>query len=63
MKNIMLIVITLLITFVSFSACEKKENKEEGAIYTCPMHPEIKKSEPGSCPICKMDLVKMESKE
>lgn len=27
-------------------------------IYTCPMHPEIARSEPGRCPICKMDLVK-----
>lgn len=27
------------------------------AIYTCPMHPEIKRDKPGSCPICGMDLV------
>lgn len=26
-------------------------------IYTCPMHPEIKKDKPGSCPICGMTLV------
>lgn len=25
--------------------------------YTCPMHPEIIREEPGQCPICKMDLV------
>lgn len=25
--------------------------------YTCPMHAEIKQSEPGSCPICGMILV------
>lgn len=25
--------------------------------YTCPMHPEIIRSEPGACPICGMDLV------
>ena len=25
--------------------------------YTCPMHPEVLKNEPGSCPICKMKLV------
>ena len=24
--------------------------------FTCPMHPEIVRSEPGSCPICGMDL-------
>jgi Cu+-exporting ATPase len=28
----------------------------EGAIYTCPMHPEIRRSGPGSCPICGMAL-------
>ena len=28
----------------------------EGAIYTCPMHPEIRQAAPGSCPICGMAL-------
>lgn len=27
-----------------------------GAIYTCPMHPEIRRPGPGSCPICGMAL-------
>jgi len=27
-----------------------------GAIYTCPMHPEIQQSQPGSCPKCGMAL-------
>ncbi|MFZ1991361.1 MAG: heavy metal translocating P-type ATPase [Alphaproteobacteria bacterium] len=27
-----------------------------GAIYTCPMHPEIRQTGPGSCPICGMAL-------
>jgi Cu+-exporting ATPase len=27
-----------------------------GTIYTCPMHPEVQKSEPGDCPICGMPL-------
>ncbi len=26
-------------------------------IYTCPMHPEIKRDKPGDCPICGMNLV------
>jgi Cu2+-exporting ATPase len=29
--------------------------------YTCPMHPEIIRDEPGSCPICGMDLVSLEA--
>jgi Cu+-exporting ATPase len=28
----------------------------EGAIYTCPMHPEIRRIGPGACPICGMAL-------
>jgi Cu+-exporting ATPase len=32
------------------------ENVPEGAIYTCPMHPEIRQQGPGNCPICGMAL-------
>ncbi|GGJ56197.1 copper-translocating P-type ATPase [Sphingopyxis bauzanensis] len=39
---------------------EKREptaaNPSEGAIWTCPMHPEIQRPGPGSCPICGMAL-------
>ena len=28
--------------------------------YTCPMHPQIIQDKPGTCPICGMDLVKMD---
>ena len=31
----------------------------DGAIWTCPMHPEIQQSGPGSCPICGMALEPM----
>src|SRR4030042_4885698 len=34
----------------------KKEEGEEPAIYTCPMHPEIRQPAPGSCPKCGMAL-------
>src|SRR6186713_3158666 len=27
-----------------------------GTIYTCPMHPQIRRTQPGSCPICGMAL-------
>lgn len=33
-----------------------KKNLSSDAIYTCPMHPEIKQKGPGSCPICGMAL-------
>ncbi|MEQ9038851.1 MAG: copper-translocating P-type ATPase [Silicimonas sp.] len=28
----------------------------DGAVYTCPMHPTVRQTEPGSCPICGMGL-------
>ena len=35
---------------------EMVEAVPEGAIYTCPMHPEIEQVGPGACPICGMAL-------
>ncbi len=31
--------------------------EKEGVIYTCPMHPEVRRTEPGKCPGCGMDLI------
>src|SRR3984893_5385275 len=48
--------------FVADPACFLGEKPKppapapEGAIYTCPMHPEIRQAGPGSCPICGMAL-------
>lgn len=38
------------------SAGESKSSKKEVS-YTCPMHPQVVKPEPGNCPICGMKLV------
>jgi Cu+-exporting ATPase len=35
---------------------EVKSAHAHGAIYTCPMHPQIRQAGPGSCPICGMAL-------
>jgi Cu+-exporting ATPase len=37
-------------------AAEPAPPAKPGAIYTCPMHPEIRQVGPGSCPICGMAL-------
>nr|WP_311274755.1 heavy metal translocating P-type ATPase [Methylobacterium sp. WCS2018Hpa-22] len=37
-------------------AVAKAETAPEGAVYTCPMHPQIRQVGPGSCPICGMAL-------
>ena len=43
---------------------EKRMTAEGKVYYTCPMHPQVKQGEPGSCPICGMKLAKrMEAPE
>lgn len=57
----------LLVLVLAAAACRQKNAGHEGhaaeekAVYTCPMHPEILRDAPGSCPVCNMDLVKKES--
>jgi Cu(I)/Ag(I) efflux system membrane fusion protein len=34
--------------------------KHTDPLYRCPMHPDVVRKEPGACPICGMDLVKVE---
>ncbi len=35
--------------------------QKSGQQYTCPMHPEIIRDEPGACPICGMDLIPLKA--
>lgn len=44
------------------TTAEKKAEKK-GAIYQCPMHPHIISGQPGTCPICHMDLQKVEEQQ
>ncbi|MFN2439934.1 MAG: heavy metal-binding domain-containing protein, partial [Chitinophagaceae bacterium] len=37
---------------------KKSTTQTSKVIYTCPMHPEVQRSKPGSCPKCGMDLEK-----
>ena len=37
-------------------AAQAPEAPPAGAIYTCPMHPEIRRDHPGNCPKCGMTL-------
>ncbi len=41
----------------------KAEQKNDGVVYTCPMHPEIKQDRPGMCPECGMQLVPAKKKK
>lgn len=40
---------------------DRKTEHQNDQDWTCSMHPQIRKSEPGECPICKMDLVPVKS--
>lgn len=51
---------SLLLIFLA--ACQQKSEKvaqktNTEQMYTCSMHPQIVENHPGTCPICKMDLV------
>lgn len=41
-------------------AASPKPAPSEATVYTCPMHPAIRESKPGTCPKCGMDLVPAE---
>ena len=70
MKRLFITVVVLCIGFVSLAQHDghnlpHKKNKTNAArtvtpkvIYSCPMHPEVQRSKPGSCPKCGMALEK-----
>lgn len=51
--------ICLIIGLLLYGCNSDKNASSDGQqhSYTCPMHPQIIKEAPGTCPICKMDLV------
>lgn len=42
---------------------EAHTDEEGDIVYTCAMHPQIRQSEPGNCPICGMELIPVSSSE
>jgi Cu(I)/Ag(I) efflux system membrane fusion protein len=55
----------LLLAFISCNDHKDQHDRHKEAVttelYTCLMHPEIVREQPGKCPICGMDLVKKEA--
>src|SRR6476469_3524387 len=50
-------IILIILIGLALSSCKDKKADAASSQYTCPMHPEVLKEEPGTCPICNMDLV------
>lgn len=58
----------LLLGSLAFGCTEKPQEKvsesqseeKKEVYYTCPMHPQVKEHEPGKCPICHMNLSRVE---
>nr|WP_321409248.1 heavy metal-binding domain-containing protein [uncultured Carboxylicivirga sp.] len=64
--SLVITLITMSLIGISCNNASKKSNNEtqkemEHIVYTCPMHPEVEKSEPGKCPTCGMNLVKKDA--
>lgn len=57
--------VSILLLLVLFS-CKNKNKvamQEPDVFYTCSMHPQIMQNTPGDCPICGMELIKVEKKK
>lgn len=70
-KNIIYVVVALLggliLGYFLFNGEKETHNHEESTavamedVWTCSMHPQVRQPEPGSCPICGMDLILAEN--
>ncbi|MGO4817490.1 efflux RND transporter periplasmic adaptor subunit [Flavobacterium sp. W22_SRS_FP1] len=67
LKYSLLAIAVLTVGFTIYYFVEKSNNQtahlHQEDVYTCPMHPQIIRNEPGSCPICGMNLVKKVSEK
>ncbi len=54
----------IVLSMMMMVGCKNPQvpSRLEEAEYTCPMHPQIIRHQPGNCPICGMALVKKETK-
>ncbi len=68
MTSKMMVIATVAVAAIFFTSCKGKsestEAKDEAKVeYVCPMHPDQVSDKPGTCPVCKMDLVEKKAEE
>lgn len=58
LRNRFCLMVLSLLLIAGCHSDKKQQTAESGTTrYTCPMHPQIVSDQPGTCPICHMDLV------
>ena len=63
MKKTIQSICALALFLVVITSCGNSKSTETVAtMYACPMHPEQKSDKPGTCPVCNMDMEKVEAK-
>lgn len=69
MRSFMMVFIALILTVGCSQESEEglghehnhtHEQDQKEVYYTCPMHPQVQEEEPGKCPICHMNLSRVE---
>jgi Cu(I)/Ag(I) efflux system membrane fusion protein len=66
-KTAGILIVGILLGWLLFGGSDKKveshnhTDAEIEQIWTCSMHPQIRKNEPGLCPICGMDLIPLKN--
>jgi Cu(I)/Ag(I) efflux system membrane fusion protein len=55
---IAILVVGFAIYYGVNNSTAQTDQEQPAAVYTCSMHPEIIRDEPGNCPVCGMNLVK-----
>lgn len=57
------IAFVLVAPMVLLACPDQATRAPSGEIWTCPMHPAVRQDHGGTCPICKMDLVRVDDKQ
>ena len=50
-------VLALMVALIAWWPTSSKQDAADGEIWTCSMHPQIRMTNPGACPICGMNLI------